>query len=324
MIIPNLIPGWGINEEDDAERWQKRQEESARLNAIPEFQKHRRDQSWVCSLLADLLYIDSHAFAMPLRNQSRVAYRMGRVESKSIKPLPYDADNNDIPEYIHFQQSRRMFSSALWRYVSCYRSSQWDTRLYDRAQAETHLGLHTMNVLRQGFKRAWAPYDVGSSLYLYQQMYDRKLSASPSLSRAAWLVKNAPLEKQFTENHKGRSKWERIQEQWKEHFHDSHLWAALVTTTKTPLRLDENSLFDFVCDVDVDHFSRLEKAFYHFRQRVEPPKPSVTKLMYLKQGLSDEEIAPSVRLDPLEIPNPLEDFQWDALSRYPSKTRGTD
>ena len=188
-------------------------------------------------------------------------------------------------------------------------------------KAAAYLGLHTLETLRRGFRRAADPYDVGSSLYLYQQMYDRKLSTSPALSRAAWLVKNAPLRKPVPEKPIPRAKWQRIQEHWSVHFNDSHFWAALVATTKSPLLFNEDLLFDFVCDVDVDQFKRLSNTFLDFRKRVVPPKVSA-KPMSLKQGLAGLELDPLGLLSSEHVLNPLEDFQWDALKLYPTRARG--
>lgn len=315
--------GWeDTTEAEEAELQQKFEQELARLNAIPEYKKHQNDKVWICNFLSELLYVDAHEFTVsPPPFPSHVAYRMARVELTSQKPLTYDADGYQTQEYRHFTQQRQSFNSALRHYVQYFRTSQWDNSTYVRAEAEAYLGRYTMDVLRQGFKRASAPYDVGSSLYIYQQMYDRQLSQSPALSRAAWLVKNAPLRKPVPEKPTPRGKWQRIQEQWKDHFDDSHFWAALVTTTKSPLQLNENLLFDFICDVNVDQLTQIANTFWDFRQRVKPPKISAKNPMYLKQGLSEFKIDQTRRISPLEIPNLLEDFQWAALSRYPQKIR---
>lgn len=316
--------GWGVDEAKDAEQYETLKLERARLNAIPEYRKHLDDGTWLCRLLPDLLYVDAHEFYVPpFREQSlRRKHLIDPIGMESKKPSAYAGDV-ESPEYIYFKEERRAFSSALSRYVISFRTSQWDKRPRDRLKAASYLGVHALEILRQGFRRAADPYDVGSSLYLYQQMYDRKLSTSPALSRAAWLVKNAPLRKPVPEKPIPRAKWQCIQEHWSVHFNDSHFWAALVATMKSPLLFNENLLFDFVCDVDVDQFKRLSNTFLDFRKRVAIPKVSA-KPMSLKRGLAGLELDPIGLLSSEDVLNPLEDFQWDALKKYPTKARGAD
>lgn len=324
MTLPrNLVhPGWFTTAAEDAEIAQKARQVHARLNMIPEYRQHQQDTRVINIMLSELLYVDAHEFSVPSPGlPSKAEYRMARAEIGSKRPLTYDSDGYMTRDYKYFRQQREAFSAALQRYVSLFRKSEWDSYTYNRADAEDYLGRYTMDILRKGFKRASAPYDVGSSLYLYQQMYDRQLSESPALSRAAWLVKNAALRRPVPENPTPRGKWKLIQEQWKDHFDESHFWAAIVTITRSPLHFTEGLLFDFVCDVNVKKLNRIAYTFYDFRQRVVPSKISIKKTMYLKQGLAPYEIDQEKRLNPLEIPNLLEDFQWSALSRYPAKNR---
>lgn len=307
---PRTASGWGINEAE----YEARQLELERLSAIPEYQKHQQDKRWIERLLVDLLFAEEHSLTFPPRPQTNVTRHTSRRQAKPNKPDAYGSDGLETLAYTNFKLERRAFSIALFRYVGYFRSSQWDKRKHDRKDAEVLLGAHAMEVLRRGFKRAEAGYDVGASLYLYQQMYDRKLCTSPSLSRAAWLVKNAPLRRPVPAHPIPRGKWQRIQEQWKDHFGSADYWAAIATTTKSPLHFIEEDFFTFVCEVDVDQLKQIANAFLDFRVRVVPPKVSATP-MYLKQGLSSFE---NEDKPPIDIPNPLEDFQWEALLRYSS------
>jgi hypothetical protein len=309
--------GWGVNPEEDAAQRLKVQQEHARLNAIPEYRKHREDRIWLQKLLMDLLFDERREFVFPERPQPKVVHSTGRRELKATKPCAYDVDYRESLAYMSFKQERRTFSIALTHYSNEFRTSRWDKDRHDRKYAHARLGAYTMNALKQGFKRAEMGHDVGSSLYLYQQMHDRKLSTSSALSRAAWLVKNAPLRKPVPETLIPRGKWQRIQEHWRDYYPDSHYWAAMAATTKSPLLFKEDLLFDFICDVDVDLFQKIANSFVDFRIRVVPPKISKVP-MYLKQGLALYEIEEN----PLaEIPNALEDFQWEALSRYPTASK---
>ncbi|USX15571.1 hypothetical protein NHH88_07255 [Oxalobacteraceae bacterium OTU3CAMAD1] len=320
MMIAKYPPltGWGENEVGDAASDAQNKLKQARLNTTPEYQKHLEDQTWLRHLLLDLLYDEHVAFAIPAPRTPIVTHRTTSTERNSSKPLAYDSDGHETSAYTSFQLDRRAFSIALMRFIDTVRTSQSGMRRYDQTAAKALLGAHAIDVLRQGFKRAEVPHDVGSSLYLYQQMYDRKLCAAPALSRAAWLLKNAPLRKPISEKLIPRSKWQRIQEQWKDHFSSSHYWAAVAATIKSPLRFNEDLLFDFVCNVDVDQFKRLADTFFDFRVRVVPPKVSAMP-MYLKQGLSWREIDQANLLLPTEVPNALEPYQWDALALYPTK-----
>jgi hypothetical protein len=323
MVIPKYpIPGWGIDEAEDARLWHERQVESARLDAIPEYVKRKRDLRDICFLLSDLLFVDTHEFSMPDKHNSTVTYLAGKAESKSNKPRPYGIEGlEETQAYRDFQQRRSIFCSRLCAYSSTFGTNPWDT-LPSRNQTETHayFGHAVMDIIKDGLKRASEAFDVGASLYLYQQMHDRQLDEHPTLSKAAWLVKNAPIRKPASDKHIPRGKWGRIQEHWKDHFDYSHYWAAIVTLTKSPLQFNDNLLLALVCDPDLDQLYRLAQTFLEFRQRVTPPRFSATKPMYLKQRLPMWEIDPAERVDPLDIPNLLEDFQWEALSRYsPSK-----
>lgn len=325
IIQKHAIPGWGIDEAEDEKRRLERQEESTRLNAIPEYVRRKKDLRDMCDLLADLLYVDNHEFAPPPHPQHphriTATYRMGKGESKSLKPPQYDADNCDTQEFKNFQQQRAIFRSRLHSYVRTFGINPWDSRrrVPDQREAPALLGQHIVDIVSQGLRRAPDAYDVGSSLYLYQQMHDRKIEIHPSLSKAAWLVKNAPMRMPSSDKHTPRGKWGRIQEHWKDHFDDSHYWAAIVTMTKSPLQFNEEQLLNLVCEPDLDRLYRLANTFLQFRQRVTPPRTSVKRPAYLKQCLPDMEIRREDRVDPLEIPNLLQDFQWNALSRYSPK-----
>lgn len=315
-----------MDEAEDAKHRRKSQEESARLNAIPEYVKRRKDLHDICVLLADLLYVDDHEFdpLPPTKEHPRRAtskYSMGKEESKSLKPLQYDANNCYTQEYNKFQEQRSVFRSRLHHYVMTFGINPWDTRrrVPDRADAQAYLGQYTVDILNMGFSRASAAFDVGSSLYLYQQMCDRNIAEQPSLSKAAWLVKNAPLRKPASDKHIPRGKWGRIQEHWKDHFNDSHFWAAIVTLTKSPLQFSESLMLNLLCEPEMDQLVRLANTFLEFRRRITPLKISAKRPMYLKQGICDIEILREERLEPLEIPNLLEDYQWESLSRYSPK-----
>lgn len=325
MTIPKYsIPGWGVDEAKDAERWHEQQVESARLAAIPEYAKRNNDLRDVCFLLSDLLFVDAHEFSMPDRGNSTVTYLAGKAESHSNKPLPYDTEGLETQAYKAFQQRRNIFCSRLRAYAMTFGANPWDTRpARNQTEAHAYFGQHVMDIIKDGLKRAPEAFDVGSSLYLYQQMYDRQLDEYPTLSKAAWLVKNAPIRKPVSDKHIPRGKWERIQEQWKDHFDHSHYWAAIVTLTRSPLQYNENLLLNLICAPDVDQLHRVAMTFLEFRQRVTPPKFSVKKPMYLKQRVPKAEICRTERVAPLDIPNLLETFQWQALSHYSPKKKLT-
>ncbi|MDN2677660.1 hypothetical protein [Janthinobacterium sp. SUN033] len=318
---------WFTTEAEEAELRKESQAKQELLNALPEYRKSERDKYALCDLLTSMLFVEANHFTITpsraLPSERIETHLIENAEVKLQKPLTYGEDHCDTQAYQDFQQGERKFRTAIRHYAAFYRSSQWNEHRYDHGQVESVVGSYFMDTLRQAFKRASAAFDVGSSLYIYQQMHDRRLSEAPSLSKAAWLVKNAPTRKPIPEKQTPRGKWELIQEQWKNHIHDAHCWAAVVCMMKSPLQYNENTLFDFIRDADYDQFLRLTRTFYEFRLRANIPKSAGRIRPYLKQ------ISPSVPenlenfepIPPSQVPAHLESFQWDALSRYRARPR---
>jgi hypothetical protein len=318
-MTSEINSGWNSNKADDEEKLYKRHHATTRLVGQQRAQENDRDARAICRLLADLLYVDAHEFNITLGDPSTSTYRMGRIKQQPQKPPCYDGNGDETPEFKYFRQQRDMFYSSIMHYAMFCRYDPWGEGMpkYNSTEARSLVGLYTLNIIVQGFKRAPAAFDVGSSLYLYQQLHDRKLCELPALSKAAWLVKNAPMNADSV-GERPRGEWKRIQEYWKHHFEWSHLWAAIVTTTGSPLCFSEDLLFNFICNVDLGKFNKFAYTFLDFRQRVRPPKVSGHTQMYLKQGLTQSKIDRTKLLDLREIPCLLDDFQWD-LSRYPRK-----
>lgn len=320
--------GWFTTAEEEAAlalEWKKKYQ---LLQAVPEYQKSERDRLWLCSFLSSLLYVEALEFSigrpkhLKQSDHSAVAYQMGRAVSPPEKPLTFDENGYETKAYRDFCRQARRLDATLRHYSSHYRYSQWKVKSRGREHAEEDFGEYNMDILRKGLKRGSASFDVGSSLYLYQQIYDRKLTEEPSLSQAAWLVKNAPLRRPIPEKPSPRGKWQIIQEQWRNNIENAHYWAALVAMTGSPLQYTENLLLDFICVADVDQFKRLARTFYEFRQRVRVTRVPNSRRTYVKQiplEVPDNlaEIAP---YSPMDVLDPLEDYQWAALSRYGKKT----
>lgn len=321
--------GWFTTAAEEEALKVEHRKKLARLEALPAYQKHQLDTEWLCDLLSWLLFVDANEFATTppkfkeASDHGTVAYRMGCRESLSAAPVTDSADGHETQHYQDLYRQQERFRRTLRRYALNYRRTQWSEGTRDRSRASVDFGEYNMDILRKGFKKAAASFDVGSSLYLFQQMHDRQLTEEPSLSKSAWLVKNAPTRKPIPETLAARGKWEAIQEQWKNNVETAHYWAALVAVTKSPLRYSEHLLFDLVCDVDIDQLRRLARTFFDFRQRASVARGSSRKRVYLKQIGSElpSDLAAVESIDPLNVPNPLAEFQWAVLSRYKAKQR---
>ena len=319
---------WLNTAEEDAAlklEWKKKYE---LRQSIPEYQRSERDRIWLCRLLSSLLYVETLEFSIEppkysrQRDQGVVAYRMGEVVSSLQKPLTYDSDGYVTKAYRDFCREAERLHFTLRNYTSHYRHSHWKEKSRGREHAEEDFGQYNMDILRKGVKRGSASFDVGSSLYLYQQMYERKITQEPSLGKAAFLVKNAPLREPVPEKPSPRGKWEIIQEQWRNNVENAHYWAAIVAITGSPLQYTENLLLDFICVADVDRFQRLTRTFYEFRQRAIPPRVANNRRTYLNQIPLEvpDHLAEVAPYGPLDIANPLKAYQWEALSHYGKKT----
>lgn len=318
--------GWFTTAAEEAEQKAEWLRKHARMEAIPEYAKLQEDIRYLCGVLTEILFVESNEFSVPppryppKKESESVVHRMAPVAPKPQKPPSFDSNGYYTQEYQDFMQQRGNFYTLINRYARWYRPSRWSDQSRDRAQADSSLGRYSMAKLRQGLKRGASSIDVGSSLYIYQQMHERQSAVVPTLSKAAWLVKNAPLREPVPDVLTPRGKWELIQEHWKHNVDDAHYWAAVIAMTPSPFMYNEDTLLEFLCTADIDQFRRLARTFFEFRKNVIVPKGSKTRRMYLKQlplEIRDdlEDVQP---LDPLTVPNLVGDFQWAVLTRYRS------
>lgn len=321
--------GWFTTAAEEAELKAQHRMKRTLLEKRPDYQKHKQDTEWLCDLLSWLLFIDANEFSTtPSAHKNpvdleAVAYRMGRRELVSAAPVTDNVEENETQPHQKLYREQEKFHATIRRYAFLYRHTQWNESTRDRSHVLVDFGEYNMGILRHGFKRGAASFDVGSSLYLFQQLHDREMCDEPSLSKAAWLVKNAPTRKPVPETLAPRGKWEFIQEQWKNNVETAHYWASFVALAQSPLMYSELLLFDFVCDVDIDQLRRLARTFYEFRQRARVPRSSSKKPGYLKQISSQvpNDLAGFEAVSPLDVPDPLAEFQWAVLSRYKTKRR---
>lgn len=291
----------------DAERERTR----AHLNTLPEYRKSNDDRRYLCLILTDLLFDEGSEFEFfpNKQRQEAVTYRLGKPEGKSWKLPAYDSDGNESQARRTFCEQRNSFVRLLRAYANRHRETLWYTAA-DRTDPLYSMGFHNTEILQQGLKRGEKSFEVGSSLYVYQQMYDRNRCDTPSLSKATWLLKTCyPT---------GFGSLKSMQEQWKFNAGTAHYWAAIATLMKQSIAWRPSVLLDFICNADADEFKRLARTFYEFRQRVNVPHSSSEKRVYLK------DVPPGVPLDfldvepisPLDIPDPLDEDQWRLLKRY--------
>lgn len=326
--MANETNGWRETPSEELERKMEWRHQQTILNANPGYVKDKEDTRYLCEKLASILYVESKEFSITApvylvkKEPKTVAHFITTQATIGDKPLSYDTDGNETQTHQDFLRQQSIFYQTIRRYASAYRRSEWNQEVCDRAQAQSRFGRYNMNILQQGLVRAPASYDVGSSLYIYQQMYDRGMSEAPSLSKAAWLVKNAPTRLPVPMTLAPRGKWELIQEHWKYNVQDAHYWAALVVLAQSPLQFNTETLLDFVCNVKVDEFRRLARTFYDFRQRVTVPKGPANRRMYLKQVESEapSDLGQIEPYSPLEVPDLLAEYQWGVLPRYGAKT----
>lgn len=322
------ISGWYITEAEELELAELSSKRSAVLRSIPEYAKHERDGVALCGILTDLLRPEDAMFDIntaPAELNASVIHQLTPQVQKSMRLPAYDESGYETETYQKYKKQTAWLNTALRHYSLMFRLSLWDEASRDRKNHETVIGPLHMETLRSAFKAASAAFDVGASLYIYQKMHNEKISKTPSLSKAAWLVKNAPLKNIASETHIPRGKWQIIQEQWKNHYRNSHYWAALIAMSKNPFEYTEATILNFICNANYDDFMMLSSIFKEFRCRViVPPGGPPGKIAYIKRGINcrkthddDDSMAPISIL----TPNLIQDFQWDALSRYTSKAR---
>lgn len=301
---------WNLTKEEEAEIAAERERRFAYLNTLPEYRKSNDDRRYLHSILTDLLFDENSEFERdPIKPQEAVKYRLGKPEGKSGK-LPFgDADGYETQAYRMFREKRNSFSRLLRIYAERHRGTPWHTAA-DPNDPLYHIGFHNTEILHQGLNRGAKSFEVGSSLYVYQQMYDRNRCETPSLSKATWLLKTC-YPTRF-------GSLKSMQEQWKFNVDSAHYWAAIATLMRQSKAWTPSILLDFICNADVDEFERLAQAFYEFRQRVKVPHSSSAKRVYLK------DLSPGVPyrfwdvepISPLDIPDPLDEDQWRLLKRY--------
>jgi len=307
---------------DDVEMKKQREAEFALLREKPEYKKHKQDRGYLCDILVYMLFDADNEFEPvvkeSLSEKSYLRHSTTIAPKSSKKPLRNEG-HMETQAFQEYQRRERVFYSCVYQYTNAFRPTPWDARIHDRSDPPSYIGRHRMDTLEKETARGAKSFDLGYALYIYQQMYDRKKLSEPSFSKAAWLLKHAPLE-EFKSNHLiPRSKWEVIQEQWKFHVKTAHYWAALIALMKPSFEYNSNLLLDFVCQADASEFKKLASAFYDFRKRVEIPRKSAKQTMYIKDLLWSYEDAQPI--DPLDIPDPLQQFQWDALSHYKAPKR---
>lgn len=301
---------WNLTKEDEAEIAAERERRLAYLNTLPEYRKSIDDRGYLHSVLTDLLFDEDSEFEpSPNKPQEAVTYRLGKPEGKSGKlPFAYE-DGFETQAFRMFREKRDSFSRLLRIYAERHRETPWHTAL-DPTNPSYHIGFHNTEILHQGLNRGAKSFEVGSTLYVYQQMYDRNRCDTPSLSKATWLLKTC-YPTRF-------GSLKSMQEQWKFNADCAHFWAAIATLTKQPRAWTPSILLDFICNADADEFQRLARAFLEFRQRVKVPHSSSEKRVYLK------DVSPEIPfyfryiepISPLDIPDPLDEDQWRLLKRY--------
>lgn len=310
---------WTANDAELKKQWEA---EYALLRAKPEYKKYVEDKDYLCDVLVYILFDADNEFEEDQKNSpsenSITRHSTISAPNNSKKPSRHDG-NLETQAFQEFQRRERSFGGCIRQYASTFRSSPWDAKSYDRSDPLRHIGRHRMDTLAKEIARGAKSFDLGYSLYIYQQMYDRKKVPEPSFSKAAWLLKHTPLQETKSGRLVARSKWEVIQEQWRFHVKTAHYWAALIALMKPPLEYNSDLLLDFVCQADANKFKELATAFYDFRKRVEIPRKSSKQGMYIKDLLWSHEEAQHI--DPLDIPDPLQPFQWDALSQYTAPKR---
>jgi hypothetical protein len=174
------------------------------------------------------------------------------------------------------------------------------------------------------FRKIKAPYKVGASLYVYHQMHVLRKSTLPSLSKAQYLVDNAPLRQTQSIPHKRRGDHRKIGENWARYFPASHYWAAFVVMAGNPFVLPDDALARFVLHYEVEEFKRLAATFLHFRRSLKATTTTenIRNQQHISRALDTDltraDFGDTPPMPDIEIPSLVADFQWQWLRQYSS------
>ncbi|MEC4723286.1 hypothetical protein RY831_29445 [Noviherbaspirillum sp. CPCC 100848] len=192
---------------------------------------------------------------------------------------------------------------------------------YACASGEASLGVYHRVLIQQLAFAARKLHKLGATLYLLQQLYDRRLHPEPGISKAQTLFAIAPLHED--DPLLEREAPDKITAVWRRYSCVASNWAAFVVLTKSPLDYQPELLHDFL-QADPVEAERLTEQFAAFRHRFRPVRTHMGKspTSYIKRGLG--KLPPPTQHDPLytepalDIPNLLADYQWQALHQYSS------